>query len=161
MVATFFEQNLQLMYEVFQNNVSEDLVMKISETYDTFKAGEQGGPLFFILMRMNHLLSDTEEAAQSLNERVKNFLIKSVQGENIYRVVSLLRGAMKRLQHINKMPDNIVKTLLNVMQTSSADAFNAQFNHIQRQRKQTLFCAKLDKVRIFFSRRKHPNASRK
>ena len=109
--------------------------MKISETYDTFKAGEQGGPLFFILM-MNHLLSDTEEAAQSLNERVKNFSIKSVQGENIYRVVSLLRGAMKRLQHINKMPDDMVKTLLNVMQTSSVDAFNAQFNHIQRQRKQ-------------------------
>jgi hypothetical protein len=50
--------------------------------------------------------------------------------------VSLLRGAMKRLQHINKMPDDIVKTLLNVMQTSSVDAFNAQFNHIQRQRKQ-------------------------
>jgi hypothetical protein len=69
MVATFFEQNLQLTYEFFQNNVSEDLVMKISETCDTFKAGEQGGPLFFILM-MNHLLSDTEEAAQSLNERV-------------------------------------------------------------------------------------------
>jgi hypothetical protein len=135
MVATFFKQNLQLTYEFFQNNVSEDLVMKISETYDTFKAGEQGGPLFFILM-MNNLLSETEEAAQSLKERVKNFLIKSVQGENIYRVVSLLRGAMERLQHINKMPDNIVKTLLNVMQTSSVDAFNAQFNHIQRQRKQ-------------------------
>ena len=135
MVAAFFEQNLQLTYEFFQNNVSEDLVMKISETYDTFKAGEQGGPLFFILM-MNHLLSDTEEAAQSLNEGVKNFSIKSVQGENIYRVVSLLRGAMKRLQHINKMPDDMVKTLLNVMQTSSVDAFNAQFNHIQKQRKQ-------------------------
>jgi hypothetical protein len=46
---------------------------------------------------------------------------------------------MKRLEHINKMPDDIVKTLLNVMQTSSVDAFNAQFNHIQRQQ---------DKVRI-------------
>jgi hypothetical protein len=63
--------------------------MKISETYKTFKVGEQGGPLFVILM-MNNLLSDTEEAALSLNERVKKFSIKSVQGENIYRVVSLL-----------------------------------------------------------------------
>jgi hypothetical protein len=42
MVATFFKQNLQLTYEFFQNNVSEDLVMKISEICDTFKAGEQG-----------------------------------------------------------------------------------------------------------------------
>jgi hypothetical protein len=44
MVATFFGHNLQLMYEFFQNNVSEDLVMNISETDDTFKAREQGGP---------------------------------------------------------------------------------------------------------------------
>jgi hypothetical protein len=135
MVAPYFEQNLQLTYDFFQNNVSDDLSMKISETYETFKAGEQGGPLFFILM-MNHLLSDTEEAALSLNERVKKFSIKSVQGENIYRVVSLLRGAVKRLQHINKMPVDIVRTLLTVMQTSSVDAFNAQFNNIQKQRKQ-------------------------
>jgi hypothetical protein len=87
-------------------------------------------------MMMNHLLSDTEEAAISLNNRVKKFGIKTVEGENIFRVVSLLRGAVKRLQHINKMPEDIVRTLLNVMQTSSVESFNQQFNHLQKQRKQ-------------------------
>ena len=136
MAEPYFVQNLQLTYDFFQNNVSDDLSMKISETYETFKAGEQGGPLFFILM-MNHLLSDTEEAALSLNYMVvKKFSIKTVQGENIYRVVSLLRGAVKRLQHINKMPDDMVRTLINVMQTSSVEPFNSQFNNIQKQRKQ-------------------------
>jgi hypothetical protein len=62
MIEPYLEQDLQLTYDFFQNNVSEDLSMKISETYKTFKAGKQGGPLFFILM-MNHLLTDTEEAA--------------------------------------------------------------------------------------------------
>jgi uracil phosphoribosyltransferase len=111
--------------------------MKISETYETFAVGKQGGPLFFILM-MNHLLSNTEEAAISLNNRVKKFNIKTVEGENIFCVVSLLRGAVKRIQHINKMPDDIVRTLLNVMQTSSVESFNQQFNHLQKQRKQKL-----------------------
>jgi hypothetical protein len=85
---------------------------------------------------MNHLLSDSEEAAISLNERVKKFDIKNVEGENIFRVVSLLRGAVKRIQHINKMPEDIVRTLLNVMHTSSLDSFNQQFSHLQKQRKQ-------------------------
>lgn len=34
---------------------------------------------------------------------------------------------MKRLQGVNKMLGNIIKSLLN-MQTSSVDAFNEQFN---------------------------------
>jgi hypothetical protein len=72
----------------------------------------------------------------SLNERLKKFSIKTIQGENIYQVVSLLQGAVKRLQHINKMPGDIVWTTINVMQTSSVEAFNAQFNNIRKQRKQ-------------------------
>jgi hypothetical protein len=44
--------------------------MKVSETYESFKAGENGGLLFFILM-MNHLLSGTEEAASALVTKVK------------------------------------------------------------------------------------------
>jgi hypothetical protein len=62
MSEPYFIQNLKLTYCFFQNNVLDDLSMKISETYKTFKADEQRGPLFFILM-MNHLLSDTQEAA--------------------------------------------------------------------------------------------------
>ncbi len=81
---------------------------------------------------MNHLLSDTEEVTLSLNKRVKEISIKSVQGKNIYQVISLLQGAVKRLQHINNMPDNIVRTTLNVMQTSSVNAFNAHPNIIQK-----------------------------
>jgi hypothetical protein len=130
MVDSYFEENLQLTYDFLQNNVSNELSMKISETYETFSAGERGGPLFFVLM-MNHLLSDTKEAAVSFNERVKKFDIKTVKGENIYRVVSLLRGAVKRLQHTNKMTEDIGKTLLTVMQTSSVDSFNQQFHHLQ------------------------------
>jgi hypothetical protein len=115
MANIYFKQNLKLTHDFFQNNVSNNLSMKISETYKTFAVGEQGGPLFFVLM-MNHLLSDTEEADISLNNCVvKKFDIKTVKGENIFRVVSLLRGAVKRLQHINKMPEDIVRTLLNVI----------------------------------------------
>jgi hypothetical protein len=47
--------------------------------------------------------------------------------KNIYRVVSLLLGAVKRLQHINKMSNkDMVWAPINVFQTSLLDAFNSQ-----------------------------------
>jgi hypothetical protein len=73
MVKSWFAQNLQLTYTFFSNNVSEDLCLTVSETYESFPAGQQGGPLFFILM-MNHLLSDTEEVTLSLVTHLKGVL---------------------------------------------------------------------------------------
>jgi hypothetical protein len=132
---TWFEQNLQLSHDYFQNNTSDDLWMKVSESYDNYKASEQGGPLFFILM-MNHLLSDTEEAAASLVKRVTEFKITNIRGEDIYKVVSLLRGAVNRLTYIKLLPKDIIKLLLTVMQTSSVISFNETFHLLQKDRKQ-------------------------
>jgi hypothetical protein len=67
MANAYFEQNLELTYNFFQNNISDE----------NFAVGEHGGPLFFIPM-MNHLFSNTKEAAISLNNRVKKFDIKTV-----------------------------------------------------------------------------------
>jgi hypothetical protein len=136
MNETWFDQNLQLTYSFFQNNVSEYLWMKISETYDSYDTGAQGGPLFFILM-MNYLLSDMEEVASSLVKKVKNFQIKKVLGEDIAKVTSLLRGAINCLTSIHKLPEDIVKILIGVFQTTLVDEFNSTFNLLEKQRKQS------------------------
>jgi hypothetical protein len=67
----------------------------------------------------SHLLSDTKEMAISLNKYVKKLDIKTVEGEHISQVANLLLGAVKQLQLINKIPEDIVKTLLTGMQTTS------------------------------------------
>jgi hypothetical protein len=131
----WFIQNLQLTHNFFQNNVSDELWMKVSETYEGYSTGQKGGPLFFILM-MNHLLSDTEEAASALVTKVRNFEIRKITGEDIYKVVSLIRGAINRLTYIHKLPEDIVKILLQVFQTSSVADFNATFLLLEKQRKQ-------------------------
>jgi hypothetical protein len=130
----WFEENLRLTYTFFQNNVTDDLFLKVSETYDKYPRSERGGPLFFILM-LNQLLADTEEAAASLQKRVKDFKISNIEGENIRKVVSLLRGAVTRLTYIKKIPEDFPKILLQVMQTSSVDSFNETFHLIEKQRK--------------------------
>ena len=91
----FAGDNLNVTYNFMKNNVSDGLWEKTFEKYDQYKASEQGGPLFFILM-LNVLLSNTAEAARTLETRFKNFKITSLRGEDIDRAVSLLRGALKR-----------------------------------------------------------------
>jgi hypothetical protein len=134
MVADWFSENLGLTYDFFQNNVTDDLFLKVSKTYDKFPRSQRGGPLFFILM-LNQLLADTEEAAISLQKRVKDFKITNIPGEDVRKVVSLLCGAVNRLTYINKIPEDLVKTLLGVMQTSSVDSFNETFHLIEKERK--------------------------
>jgi hypothetical protein len=73
---------------------------------------------------MNHLLSYIEEAQQSLlnTKCVNKFSIQSVQGKNVYRIVSLILGAMKTMQRINKMAEDVVRMLINIADTTSVDA---------------------------------------
>jgi hypothetical protein len=84
---------------------------------------------------LNQLLEDTKEAAMSLKKRVKDFKITNIPGEDVRKVVSLLRGAANRLTYIKKVPEDLVKTMLAVMQTSSVDSFNETFHLIEKERK--------------------------
>jgi hypothetical protein len=54
---------------------------------------------------------DTDNAVQYLINNVKNMKITHYEGENVSRVVSLVRGAYKRLKGVglNKLPDEFPK----------------------------------------------------
>jgi hypothetical protein len=145
-----YAENLKLTYNFFQNNVEDDLFEKVFEQYDGMKQEQKGGPLFFIIM-MNILLSHTEEAALALNERGRKFKLTILPGENVDKAVSLLRGALKRLKSIDKIPQDIIRVLIAVMQTSSVEEVNATF---------TIYRGALDRDRATQDRRKGDHASR-
>jgi hypothetical protein len=69
------------------------------------------GPLFFVIM-MGTLLSNTEEASDAVTKRIRDFKISNLQGANVEKATSLLGGAVKRLAQINRVPQNIVRTML-------------------------------------------------
>jgi hypothetical protein len=126
-----FAENLQLTELFFLNNVDDELFEKVSEEYKTYAIEEQGGPLFFILM-MDHMLSNTKEAAEALCLRVENFNLTTIPGEDVEKAVSLLKSACTRLKHFNRLPKNIIPMLLKAMETSSVPEFNEQIAHLKR-----------------------------
>ena len=99
---------------------------KCFERYNTYLPIQQGGPLLFIIM-MKTLVSSSEEATQHLKDMVKNLKIADFKGENILRVVSLVRGAYKHLKWIKRVPDRFIDQILTVLQTSSVPTFNEYF----------------------------------
>jgi hypothetical protein len=131
--AETYPQNLQLTYEFLQNHMTEELWEKCLETYETYDEDQLGGPLLFIIM-VKTLQSDTEAAVQYLQDSVKGLKITNFDGENVSRVVSLIRGAYKRLKGVgqNKVPEEFPKWLVTIFQTSTVPEFNEVFAHVQR-----------------------------
>jgi hypothetical protein len=131
-VEDYYRQNLQLTFEFFENNCTKGLWEKCLEDYDEFEPEEKGGPLLFIIM-MKKLQSHTDSAVQYLINSVKNLKISSFEGENVSRVVSLIRGANKRLKNVTTLPEEFPKWVLMVLQTSSVEGFNTAFTHLKRE----------------------------
>jgi hypothetical protein len=119
----WFEQNLKLSFDFLENQCYEELWDKTMDTYNHFSEVEKGGPLFFLII-MSKLLSDTEEASDVLTKCIRDFKISNLHGENVDKATSLLGGAVKRLSQINRVQQNIFRTMLQIMQTTSVPKFN-------------------------------------
>jgi hypothetical protein len=113
-------------FDFLENHCSEELWDKTMDKYNRYSEVEKGGPLFFIITT-SKLLSNTEEAPDALTKRIRNFKISNLQGENVDKATSLLGGAVKRLSQINRVPQNIVLNMLQIMQTTSVPKFNNTF----------------------------------
>jgi hypothetical protein len=57
-----------------------------------------------------------------------------LQGDNVDKATSLLGGAVKILAQINKISQNIVCTMLQIMQTTSVPNFNNTFELMEASR---------------------------
>jgi hypothetical protein len=140
-------ENLKVTLEYLVNNTDENLVLKINETYLSYPIEERGGPLFFKLL-MDLLQNNSAEAAEYLVNVVKNLKISSFDGENILKVVSLIRGAVKGLSNLkdatgqSALPKDLANHLLDVFQTSSVDDFNSLFKHFRLQSQIATFRSK-------------------
>jgi mRNA degradation ribonuclease J1/J2 len=81
---------------------------------------------------MKKVQSHTNSAVQYLINSVKNLIISNFEGENVSRVVSLIRGANKRLRNVTTLPEEFPKWVLMVLQYSSVNNFNKTFSHLKR-----------------------------
>ena len=128
-----WRENLTWTHRFFENNTSAELSEKVNETYMEFPQEARGGPLYFIIL-INQILSQTEDAVLALQLRLKKLDLRNIPGENVDKAISLARAAIIRLETFNKVPEDLIRILLKVFQTSSVGTFNEIFKHLEQQR---------------------------
>ena len=134
----WYRQNLKLTFEYFRNNVKEGLHSKVLEIYLSYPTEQRGGPLFFKIM-MNILQNNSKEASQYLVKTVKNIKLTDYPGENVSKVVSLIRGATNRLKNLededgkSEMAPDFPSDIIKIFRTSSVPECNDLFSTFQHQ----------------------------
>jgi hypothetical protein len=129
----YYRDNLQLSYDFLENNITNQLWEKCLESYEEYPPERRGGPLLFIIM-MKKLQNNTDDAVEYLQNSVKGLSITNFDGEDVSRVVSLIKGAHKRLKGVgtSKVPADFPKWLIAIFQTSTVTEFNEVFAHLKR-----------------------------
>jgi hypothetical protein len=119
-------ENLLLTYKQLENSMSAKLFDKCFEKYEAFPDNQKGGPLLFVIM-MKELVTNSEQATTYLKKMLSTMKIRDLQGENVSRATSLIRGVYKHLYFVNQVPEDFLTTLIRIFQTSSVPAFNRTF----------------------------------
>jgi hypothetical protein len=122
-------QNASLSENLLENSCEEELRLKAKERVDTVPAVERGGPLCFHVM-VHKILSMPDDTLRLLTDRITNVNIKEVQGEDVLKIMTIYRHTLKRLGNVKKVPHDMLTKLLEGLQTTSVDEFNAAFHHI-------------------------------
>ena len=122
-------ENAFLAENLLENSCEEDLRLKVQERLDTIPVIERGGPLYFYIM-VHKILSMSDDTIRTLTDRITTMNIKESQGEDILKIVTIYRHTLKRLANVHKVPHDMLLKLLDGLQTTSVDEFNATFHHL-------------------------------
>jgi len=118
--------NVNWTLELLENSCEPGLRDKVVEQCLDLPNIHMGGPTYFLLM-MQTITAMTEEGARAMTRKIKEMRISEYEGENVAHVVSLLRGAIRRLEMIKFLPQDILHLLISIFQTTSVERFNEIF----------------------------------
>ncbi|KAL3919461.1 MAG: hypothetical protein SGILL_003742, partial [Bacillariaceae sp.] len=125
-------EDLEWTFRYFFHNVDADLYNKVREAYDQYSPDKQGGPLFLWHL-MNTVSTNSEATINSIVSKVRKFSIKDQPGEDILQITSMLRNNIRRIHNArSSLPEDFLREMLEVLQTSSVPDFNSQFQNLYR-----------------------------
>ena len=132
----YIQENMALTYTFLQNNTEESLWSKCLDLYDEFSPIQQGGPLmaFLILQRIQ---DSSEQALDLLRVQIVALDLRKTPGEDVETAVSLIKSTYRVLKNSSTsnrsyVPNDFVKSVFKIFQTSSVPEFNEIFKTKQR-----------------------------
>jgi hypothetical protein len=122
-------ENLAWAETFLKNCCDKNLSDKLDERMDKYSALERGGPIFFYEM-MQAILTLTTDSAALMKDKLRSLKMQDFLGEDVNKVVTLLRGTIKRLEMINDVPIDLPKQIIAIFRTCSVPEFTQIFTTI-------------------------------
>ena len=117
--------------------MSSPLWLHLTPQYRRYPSSQHGGPLVFYLL-MKEFVINTCEAATHLVQTLEKYSLANIKGENVTELTKIVRATVNRLKNMKDpdtnafyLPKSLPKTLLEILQTSSVEAFNKIFQFKQ------------------------------
>ena len=122
-------ENLDWSLELLENSCDTDLREKVNEKIQSLHQGLISGPIYFYYV-ITLISSTSETVANTIINRLDNLHLNQTEGENVSTVVSLVKGAVKHLQNVDHLPQDINTRVIKIFQTTSAPDFNDIFTYM-------------------------------
>lgn len=106
-------QDLNWSQELLENSCDAALRDKVMENLALYPRPQHGGPLFYRIM-MGLITTTTAEATRMMVTRITTMKIRDIQGKDISKAVSTIRGALQHLETAQAVCQTISKTLLSI-----------------------------------------------
>ena len=127
-------QDLNWSQELLENSCDATLRDKVMENLAQYPRVQHGGPLFYRIM-MGLITTTTAEATRMMITRISTMKIRDIQGEDVGKAVSSIRGALQHLETAQAVPNDIRNILIDIFTKTSVPDFNSIFSVLNSQMK--------------------------
>ena len=112
-----------LTSRLVENSCEPEIWERVSERMMGIIPFETGGATYFKLA-MECITSMSFTVSMLLSFKVTKMTVKQFPGENMFKLISFMRGAIQRLTMNKMLPPHMTLVIFQVMQTSSCAKFN-------------------------------------
>jgi hypothetical protein len=120
------QENMQWSLEFLLNSCDDDLRRFLRSKMMTIDSKYHGGPTIYMIL-VQEIVHNNDNIARALTLRLENFKVTDVAGENIETVTSLLLAICDRLECCEKLPHDITKIILSIIDTCTISRFTNHF----------------------------------
>jgi hypothetical protein len=130
-------ENNNWSMEFIINSCDDDLRTFIRSKLIGMDTKYHGGPTVFMIL-VQEIIHNNDNLARALTLRLESFKLSEIPGENIETLSSCILAICDRLECCNKLPHDIEKIILGILETCSVSKFTGHFSTLYSIKSPTL-----------------------
>lgn len=124
------QENLEWTMDLLLNSCDLELQKIVQSKLLMLPRTQRGGPTTFMLI-VTQIIHSNDNISRALTSRLDHYKVTSVPGENIETVVSYINAICDRLDCCGKLPHDIEKMILTILDSCTVPKFTNHFSTLR------------------------------